>query len=408
MRKDITATLIILSAVLCLLGAACSKKKQTKAADPDLVRPQLRYEQVVPGIERATFSRTNPPLTFHVVKADLSRGNLQIAALQPNFRAPNSNGKSTVGEMLKEASSPQRRDVAGLNGDYFGAGMDGPWGIHIVQGRLLYSPQGRAALLIDPNGKPFIDHPTLNLQASVDGDSVWRTIVDMNRPGSGKEPGLHLYSNTKQIKEVPANGGAIWIDSDLPRMGGVVSGRVGRVWTTETTIPLPETGLVIACCSTGNVLSGFIKDFPEGARVNIRAMLTRPALDAVGGGPQIVRHHKVSIELAPDGIGAVEASYLKRLHPRSVVGIGQDGKQIMFVMVQGRSDASVGMGLEDLATLMVGLGADDAVMFDGGDSASLYVGDGYVAHGRGGPRGMVNAIGLFATQDAAGSRETSP
>jgi exopolysaccharide biosynthesis protein len=389
--------LIVLSMSLCLMGTACSKKKAVKAADPDLTHPTLQYVQVVPGIERATFSRTNSPLTYHVVKADLSSDKLQIAALEPNFRAPTSNGKSTIGEMLPEASSSTRQGVAAISGDYFANGMEGPWGVHIVGGHLLYSPQGRAALMVDPQGKVFIDHPVLTLQIQTQGQTEWKTIMDMNRTGNGEKTGLHLYANTKQVTTAPAKGGAIWIESELPLVGGIVSGRVTKVWTTDTAIPLPETGLVLACWTDEATTSSMSKDFPEGTMVSIRATLAKPATEAVGGGPQIVRDGKVSLDLAQDGIGAVEASYLKRLHPRAVVGIANGGSQIFFVMVQGRSEASLGMGLEDLATLMVGLGAENATMFDGGDSAALYVGNAYLAHGRGSPRGIVNGLGVFAT-----------
>jgi hypothetical protein len=398
MKHSAYFTLIILMPILLVTGSSCSRKKAGSGVDQDLAHPQLSFEQVMPGLQRASFSRTNSPLTYHVVKADLRDGSIQVAALVPKFRSPTSNGKSTIAEMLPEADTDMRQGIAAISGDYFANGMAGPWGVHVVDHKLLYSPQGRVALMVDPAGKPFFDHPHMSLQVQVEGKAEWTSILDMNRPGTGMQTGLHLYAYTRQVDTAPAKGGAVRIDADFPIVGGIVSGKIDQVWSTEETIPLPVKGLVLACYNNGEAASTFSSDFPLGAIVSIRTSFDRPATEAMGGGPQIVRDGKVSLELAQDGIGAVEASYLKRLHPRSVIGITRDAKEIMFVMVQGRSDTSKGIGVEDLATLMVGLGSDEAIMLDGGDSAALYVGTNYLAHGRGGPRGMVNGVGLYKTK----------
>lgn len=58
-------------------------------------------------------------------------------------------------------------------------------------------------------------------------------------------------------------------------------------------------------------------------------------------------------------------------NPRTAVGIKKDGT-LLFVMVEGRCNRSVGMDLTMLACLMKRLGCIDAINFDGGKSSNVF------------------------------------
>lgn len=60
-------------------------------------------------------------------------------------------------------------------------------------------------------------------------------------------------------------------------------------------------------------------------------------------------------------------------HPRTAMGISRDKKTLYLVVVDGRSSASVGMTCVELANVMKGLGAWDAVNLDGGGSSTMWV-----------------------------------
>jgi hypothetical protein len=383
--------------LLVLAVASCSRTNKERQSDPDLINPKLVYEPLAPGVERADYFRTQPvPLSYHVVRANLDQGGLSLGVL--HLRPDSKLGRGTVAEMVRAITTPERRVAAAISGDYFGNGMAGPWGIQLLDGRLVYSPQGRSAFMIDPGGRPLIANPQAKLQVRIGDDPVWLDVCDMNRPKRGCLPGMHLYSNTREVSEAPAPQGAVLIDADLPLVGGVVTGRVTRLFTDGKPVPLPRTGLVLACGGkTGDpVLPTGIR---EGLAVQIRTDLVPHAREAVGGGPRIVRDGKVSIELKADGICAAEAAYLKRPHPRAVVGISRDGRRVYLLVVRGRCKESVGLELPDLADLMIGLGSSDAIMFDGGDSATIFEND-YVIRGRGGPRAMCNGLAILVPQDA--------
>jgi hypothetical protein len=79
--------------------------------------------------------------------------------------------------------------------------------------------------------------------------------------------------------------------------------------------------------------------------------------------------------LVDDGVIVQEDCYSHMCdkHPRSAVGILEDGRTILLVAVDGRTDIADGMTREELAELMLELGAWRAMNLDGGGSTSLYL-----------------------------------
>lgn len=384
--------------LLCLCGTACSRlhkdKKSEIKHDPDLVKPNPAYAELKPGLWYAKVERTQPPLIYHVIKCDLRVANCTVGGIRPAPQTPK--GLATVAEMMQAPCVGDRLAVAAINGDYFANGRDGPWGVQVEQGRLLYSPSGRAAFLVDPDGHAFVGRPALQLQLQLGAETEWRDIADMNRPKDGENPGCHLYADTGAFEELPVPAIGATVDAPLPLVGGVVTGKIIQVLQPGKTAPIPEKGLVLAWSQPADKLPSAAELRPD-TPVRIRAILTPHAFDAVGGGPQIVREGKPQLDLQADGVCAAEAAYLKRPHPRAVAGTSRDGFTILFVLAQGRSDTSKGLDLHETADLLAGLGAWEAVMFDGGDSASLYADGDYRARGRGGPRAMCNGLALFTT-----------
>ena len=382
--------------LLVLAAAGCSRKaEEERVPDPDLVNPQPVYTALASGVEQADVAREQPPLSYHVVRANLDQPGLELAVLHA---AGFDSGRATVGQMAGKMETPERRVVAAINSDYFGNGMAGPWGVQAVDGRLIYSPQGRSAFLIGFDGRPLLDRPQAKLAIQIGGDPAWHEVADLNRPGRGEEPGLHLYFNTREVVEAPAPQGAVEIAAETPMIGGTVTGRVVKIHPAGHAAPLPASGLVLTCGGKEGE-AALPAGLVEGAEVRIRTQMTPAAREAVGGGPRIVRDGKVSLELVEDGISVAERVYLRRPHPRAVVGLAKGGRQLLMVVVRGRREDSDGLGLADLADLMVGLGAEDAIMFDGGDTATIFQNGIYAVQGRAGPRVISNGLALLGARN---------
>lgn len=60
-------------------------------------------------------------------------------------------------------------------------------------------------------------------------------------------------------------------------------------------------------------------------------------------------------------------------HPRTVLGFTEAKDKLIVAVVDGRATSRVGMTCDELSTLMLGLGAHDAVNLDGGGSSTMWL-----------------------------------
>ncbi len=100
------------------------------------------------------------------------------------------------------------------------------------------------------------------------------------------------------------------------------------------------------------------------------------AEDVVGGVPQLIKDGKIDITWEQE---KSSKSFVETRHPRTAVAKLKDGKFLM-ITVDGRTESSGGIGLQDLAEYLLGLGATDAMNLDGGGSTTMFVGGQVVNH----------------------------
>ena len=171
-----------------------------------------------------------------------------------------------------------------------------------------------------------------------------------------------------------------------------------------------KNGRVVANSTAGNmtiepgtvVISGHganaaaLAGVRVGDRVKLTETLGSAAADkaeiVVGGGPLLLENGRVNVRSAQEHIAADIA---KGRAPRTAVGIKRDGTVLMLV-VDGRSNTSGGMTLEELAQYFLRLGARDAVNFDGGGSSVMVIDKRIVNHPSDGRERAVSiGLGLF-------------
>lgn len=148
-----------------------------------------------------------------------------------------------------------------------------------------------------------------------------------------------------------------------------------------------KNGRVIAISTGGNmplepdsfVLSGHgvnadaLASLRLGDHVTLTQTLGSNLADAattvVSGGPLLVENGRVNVRTAEEQIAPDIA---RGRAPRTALGLKQDGTLLLLV-VDGRSSASAGMTLMELAQYFVKLGAVSAVNFDGGGSSEMVI-----------------------------------
>lgn len=86
-------------------------------------------------------------------------------------------------------------------------------------------------------------------------------------------------------------------------------------------------------------------------------------------------------------------------HPRTAVGISQDHRTVILVVVDGRRGGAAGMTCDELAGVMTQAGAFDAVNIDGGGSSTLWLANGGVMNqpSDGHERTVANHMAVIAT-----------
>ena len=384
---------VLFLAFAVAFSCGCSHRKSAVAGGANPGNSKLVYTPLGSGIEYAEFERSQPPLVYHVGKVNLKGNRLRLGVLT----LPDSCvGKMTVAKIVAAATNDGRYVCAALSGDYFGGQVIGPWGIEIAKGRITYSPCGRSAFLVAPDGTPLIMRPRLTLEAQFGTNTLWHSISDMNRLRHGQESGLHLYCcKTRQFYSVVAPARAAWIDAGPPLSGGVVTGRMTRIFLGGERVPVSEGNLILTL-STADGAPALMECFRVGEPVSIRAIVTPPAAEAIGGGPRLVRDGKISVEFEAENFGPVETAYLKAKQPRSAAGISRDKSTVYLVVVEGRSRRSMGADPQELASLMMELGSWDAIMFDGGGSAEMVVEGRRCGSGRVKQREICNALAVFS------------
>ena len=116
----------------------------------------------------------------------------------------------------------------------------------------------------------------------------------------------------------------------------------------------------------------------DGDRIELAARADLPAApagDLLQAGPLLVRAGRPSAAAGDDregfsaGSGQFDSDISDGRHPRAALGIDDD--LVIAVVCDGRAEDEAGLTLPELAHLLTGLGARDAINLDGGGSATL-------------------------------------
>ncbi|MBX7170256.1 MAG: phosphodiester glycosidase family protein [Pyrinomonadaceae bacterium] len=115
--------------------------------------------------------------------------------------------------------------------------------------------------------------------------------------------------------------------------------------------------------------------------------------DIVAGVPQLIKNGKIEITWEQE---KTNKSFVETKHPRTAVAKLKDGKFLM-VTVDGRSESSGGMSLQQLAEFLLEQGATDAMNLDGGGSTTMFLDGKVVNHpsDKEGERSVGDAILVF-------------
>ncbi len=325
-------------------------------------------ETIAPGIEHLRIRRVDPEARsgadrwiIHAVVLDPARVRLALGRAMDEG----------VGTETTSSIAARRGAVAAVNGGYFrtaGVYRGEPAGILSLSGRVLSEPyRRRPALAVKDDGdwiRVHFSHFDFLADVVVDGKEI-RRINGINRPRLDDE--LILYTPEFHSTTLTNAYGVEAVVSG----GLVIATKRGAGSQT-----IPADGYVL---SANGQAEPWAEEFLRpGVRTELRIeMSPRLPLEfdpdfVLGGGPVLLLDGKP----AADGDAGIYAEDFSRgRHPRTALGIREDGF-LVLVTVDGRQPgSSVGMTIAEITDLMAEFGCLDAINLDGGGSTTMVIRD---------------------------------
>lgn len=361
----------------------------------------LFQEPIAPGVVRYKYevSRDKKNAQTNVVTVDLNNPYIKINTVAGGGTYTN---KATVSQMADRTNA-----VALVNGDFFTMQLQGvPLGASIIDGDMKSSPAVLTDIWsfgIDENNTAFID--STKFVGSVTAPNGKSYPIDgLNKTFYWYQPSKE-YSHESKIQMY----NSFWSSKSR---GDKTAGEVllsednvveQIVYRKNIDMKIPE-GKKILQVSGGS--ERFMREnvkVGDKLQINTNIEPNRNWKMMIGGHALLVENGAIKKYTKDvNSIGGVRA--------RTAVGISQDGKTVYIVSVEGRTNRSPGLSLNELSQFMLDLGAYKAMNLDGGGSTAMAVRNlGDLKRTRvtnpeknSGERKVVNGLGVFNTTTNTG------
>ncbi len=280
--------------------------------------------------------------------------------LRPVFPAEGMAALAPLSSMLRDGA------VAVVNGGYFataGKGRGSPIGALMMDGVLLNPPfAGRTCFGWNSENRAVFGQLTWNGRVQLPGGFMELGGINRTLKGDGVVLFSPHFGPTTPLVETRTAEAVL---------GG---SRVEAVRTGGGN-PIPEGKLVLAVYGAA---SRFIESLRFGDTVNVSLQLNEgdPAWSAmthiVQGGPFLLRNGEVLSERE-----SLSDNIIDRRHPRTVVGLTNEGHWFFFVGDGRNAVHSVGFTLGEVSRILKSAGASYALNLDGGGSSGILSSGGF-------------------------------
>ncbi len=370
---------------------------------------EFSVERVIaPGVTHRFETRADIPITVNTVTIDMSETGLSIEtesgqddlfkretlpAMYERFMS----GEEELGVrgMTRSGVFPvySGTPVVLANADFW-AGNSAPINLFVDEGVIWRGPwygdegQRRPVFAFDDQGNYFLGLPEFKAELiGPDGETL--EINGITFPQSSGPVTAYTW---KSGDKPEAGDDSYTLPLILP----------SSEWLPNTPVEVMNGSVVRMMSPPGRTVTlHSTEEFPKWATTNSPLSLSATldglpgkVVGAVGGGPQLLIDGK-KITLKSASAERMSQSFVETWHPRTAVGIKEDGRTLVIVTVDGRQPGrAVGIDLFDLADIMKEAGCVSAMNLDGGGSTSLMVRNelaNFPSDG-GGPRAVTNAL----------------
>ncbi|MDP9017103.1 MAG: phosphodiester glycosidase family protein [Candidatus Eremiobacteraeota bacterium] len=336
-------------------GAALPAFPHPPAPFPQILTDALTSEFVAPGVTYAEYDlqTKDGPLAIHVIEVDLREPSVRIDTVLATDALVS--GGETPSSMANRTGA-----VAGINGDYYDIGnTNQPLGVVVRAGQIVRTPNNHTAFAVTRDRHVLMTQMTFSGNAQVGTIPIALAGINDWPPRDG------VTLLTPVFGIVPAAPNiTIARLSPLDIAGANIARyRIESVQGDDQ--PLPR-GYALAISPSALEILGT----PQIGDVVTLSQTSTPSLEgfaaAVGGGPLLLHNSERYYE--PDAPAQNEG---RSRIPISAAAIAADGN-LLLVEVDGRQPFhSVGLTRNEFTSFLIGLGAREAVSFDGGGSSAI-------------------------------------
>jgi hypothetical protein len=280
-------------------------------------------------------------------------------------------GGMTVSEAISYARGLGYNVVGAVNGDFFYTDTKVPTGMVVENGVYKSSPEGCNAVAFGNGTAAVSEAPKVDITITKDGDGGTAQLTHFNKTRTEKG-GLYLYSQhfSTVSTRTTTDGWAVRmkVTEGAMSVSGTVKAQVTDVYEGKDASKIGE-GYLVLTAATASELHSVYESFAVGDTVTITTKCSDERLAAAGWvtgcGNILVSDGQVYRSEWWDS--AVSAA-----NPRTAVGVKADGTVVLQVM-DGRTSASRGATLAELAADLISQGCVTAVNMDGGGSSVMDV-----------------------------------
>jgi hypothetical protein len=312
------------------------------------------------GVEHLTLTFPDPAQTVHVAHIDPGAP-VTVEAVSAHDAIPHRTADHELtSDMCRRVSC-----IAGINGDFHDPYSEQPLGGVISGGRMMRSPRaGYDQVTLDRDG--HLHAGPLGWSGALvasDGTTVPLGGVNVDRGADAAT----LYTAAWGAS-TPAGADDEFVLRAAGPVGMLGTTPVEIVATRSGSGGIPTDGAVLSATgSAAAALRGLTGRLGNGVSrtAQLRLETAVDAVESLGAHPVLLRDGRRVFPDATDG-------FTRLRNPRTLLGWNQSG-EIVMVTVDGRRDDAEGMTLAQAADLLLGLGATDAVNFDGGGGTTFVV-----------------------------------
>lgn len=362
---------------------------------------EKNVDQVTEGLKyiKLQLKDERHPLVVHAIQMDRNQKDLTVQLLSGK---KNVKGREKVSAMVANNSTATQEVLSAINADFFEFEAATPLGGQVVDNKVekLVSKSWNTSFFTDEFGIPHVAKiRTIGIVSSPkNGNPI--TITDYNTARSTDFLVLYDAGFTKNNTGTNEYGAEALLSPVGFEWGSVPSNQLEGLKFKVEKITKMEVGGSMEIPAGKVVLSAHGKSYTWLSNLNegddVTLDLSLQSESNLGqnlepsnlcGAHQIIMKNSLKATLTGTD------DLVKGRHPRSAVGYSPDRKKVTMVVVEGRSDVSLGVNLAELADICTYFNMTDAVNLDGGGSSTI-VGKGKVLNvlTDGEERAVVNAI----------------